>query len=175
MYCRAFLTTLKNYHIITLKIAPKNINIGGIVMSEWSKRFYIGVKWLNGFAALCLLMFTGYVVSGDTSAVSGWYGYFFAATGTLFILDFFSRRNSATEAMWVALVWFVVWMLWLFATTLAMLSLPHLQGMVHSFNGTLFVFLAVSIMNLINILPLFGKAIEERVGSWRPFFNNKKM
>lgn len=134
-----------------------------------SELFYLGVKYgVNLPAFAVLLVFTAYVVSGDASTVNEWYGYFFVATTVLFLSDFFYKRNSATQAMLVAVVWCVVWMLWLFAATLALGTLEHLKPALNDFNGTLFIFLSAIILNFVNLFPLFGMAFNEHTGWNRP-------
>lgn len=136
---------------------------------DGSELFYLGVKYgVNLLAFVTLFVFTAYVISSDSSAVNDWYGYFFAGTSTLFLMDFFSKRSSATQAMWIAVVWCIVWLLWLFSATLALGLVEDLKPMLHDFNATLLIFFLAGILNFLNLIPLFGMAFNERTGWNRP-------
>ena len=119
------------------------------------------MRYINLFSFLTLLLFTSYVISGDTSTIQSWYSTFLVATFILLSVDFMYKMGGAVHAMWISLMWFMIWISWELAVTFILLSLPHMKLMLYDFDITLAIFLGVSILNLGNVFWLFPRAVEE--------------
>lgn len=122
------------------------------------------MRYLNFAVFMVLLVFTSYVLGGDTAAVRDWYAPLFVGTFVLVAMEWLADGAGApaTFRMWLALGFCVVWLLWEMAATYALLTLPHLRYMLHEFNGTLAILLLASIVNFGNVFRLFGRAFGER-------------